>query len=109
MAESEDLSSNSSNSSSREDMHFFEGVEKLLEIWFKPNPAHKNADLRKIPSKHCIPATTSAPFVNHLVEFSLLSRVRGSPIFKNQLKLRANPCQMRVRCGGENSGIKVGS
>ncbi|XP_050077892.1 S-adenosylmethionine decarboxylase proenzyme isoform X2 [Anopheles maculipalpis] len=49
MAESEDLSSNSSNSSSREDMHFFEGVEKLLEIWFKPNPAHKNADLRKIP------------------------------------------------------------
>lgn len=25
---------------------FFEGVEKLLEIWFAPNP---NADLRKIP------------------------------------------------------------
>ncbi|XP_053662080.1 S-adenosylmethionine decarboxylase proenzyme [Anopheles marshallii] len=49
MAESEDLSSGSSNSSSREDMHFFEGVEKLLEIWFEPNPAHKSADLRKIP------------------------------------------------------------
>uniref|UniRef100_A0A182JE22 S-adenosylmethionine decarboxylase proenzyme n=1 Tax=Anopheles atroparvus TaxID=41427 RepID=A0A182JE22_ANOAO len=49
MAESEDLSSSSSNSSSREDMHFFEGVEKLLEIWFAPNPANKNADLRKIP------------------------------------------------------------
>lgn len=29
--------------------HFFEGVEKLLEIWFKPNPNNKNADLRKIP------------------------------------------------------------
>lgn len=42
-------SSNSSNSSSREDMHFFEGVEKLLEIWFEPNPSNKGADLRKIP------------------------------------------------------------
>lgn len=30
-------------------MHFFEGVEKLLEIWFEPNPSNKNADLRKIP------------------------------------------------------------
>uniref|UniRef100_T1DED1 S-adenosylmethionine decarboxylase proenzyme n=1 Tax=Psorophora albipes TaxID=869069 RepID=T1DED1_9DIPT len=50
MAENEDLSSsNSSSSSSREDMHFFEGVEKLLEIWFAPNPSNKNADLRKIP------------------------------------------------------------
>uniref|UniRef100_A0A182PAR9 Uncharacterized protein n=1 Tax=Anopheles epiroticus TaxID=199890 RepID=A0A182PAR9_9DIPT len=49
MAESEDLSSSSSNSSSREDMHFFEGVEKLLEIWFEPSTACKNADLRKIP------------------------------------------------------------
>jgi len=29
--------------------HFFEGVEKLLEIWFRPNPKDKNADLRKIP------------------------------------------------------------
>lgn len=29
--------------------HFFEGVEKLLEIWFTPNPLNKNADLRKIP------------------------------------------------------------
>lgn len=29
--------------------HFFEGVEKLLEIWFTPNDANKNADLRKIP------------------------------------------------------------
>lgn len=28
---------------------FFEGVEKLLEIWFTPNPSNKNADLRKIP------------------------------------------------------------
>lgn len=26
--------------------HFFEGVEKLLEIWFVPS---QNADLRKIP------------------------------------------------------------
>jgi hypothetical protein len=26
--------------------NFFEGVEKLLEIWFAPKP---NADLRKIP------------------------------------------------------------
>jgi hypothetical protein len=26
--------------------NFFEGVEKLLEIWFAPNA---NADLRKIP------------------------------------------------------------
>lgn len=49
MAENEDLSSSSSSSSSREDMHFFEGVEKLLEIWFEPNPSNKNADLRKIP------------------------------------------------------------
>ncbi|XP_041786463.1 S-adenosylmethionine decarboxylase proenzyme-like isoform X1 [Anopheles merus] len=49
MAESEDLSNSSSNSSSREDMHFFEGVEKLLEIWFEPSTACKNADLRKIP------------------------------------------------------------
>lgn len=30
-------------------MHFFEGVEKLLEIWFEPNPSNKGADLRKIP------------------------------------------------------------
>lgn len=49
MAENEDLSNSSSSSSSREDMHFFEGVEKLLEIWFEPNPSNKNADLRKIP------------------------------------------------------------
>lgn len=28
---------------------YFEGVEKLLEIWFTPNPSSKNADLRKIP------------------------------------------------------------
>lgn len=48
MAENENLSNSSSNSS-REDMHFFEGVEKLLEIWFEPNPSNKNADLRKIP------------------------------------------------------------
>ncbi|XP_058815864.1 S-adenosylmethionine decarboxylase proenzyme isoform X1 [Topomyia yanbarensis] len=48
MAENEDLS-NSSSSSSREDMHFFEGVEKLLEIWFESNSSNKNADLRKIP------------------------------------------------------------
>lgn len=27
----------------------FEGVEKLLEIWFAPNPLNRNADLRKIP------------------------------------------------------------
>lgn len=31
------------------EMHFFEGVEKLLEIWFAPNLSNKNADLRKIP------------------------------------------------------------
>ncbi|XP_052865984.1 S-adenosylmethionine decarboxylase proenzyme isoform X2 [Anopheles cruzii] len=52
MAESEDMSSSSNSSSnggSREDIHFFEGVEKLLEIWFEPNPANKGADLRKIP------------------------------------------------------------
>lgn len=49
MAENEDLSNSSSSSSSSEDMHFFEGVEKLLEIWFEPNPSNKNADLRKIP------------------------------------------------------------
>lgn len=48
MAENEDLS-NSSSCSSREDIHFFEGVEKLLEIWFEPNSSNKNADLRKIP------------------------------------------------------------
>lgn len=30
-------------------IHFFEGVEKLLEIWFVPNSLNKNADLRKIP------------------------------------------------------------
>lgn len=30
-------------------MHFFEGVEKLLEIWFAPNQLNNNADLRKIP------------------------------------------------------------
>lgn len=30
-------------------VHFFEGVEKLLEIWFTPNDTNKNADLRKIP------------------------------------------------------------
>uniref|UniRef100_A0A336LU59 S-adenosylmethionine decarboxylase proenzyme n=1 Tax=Culicoides sonorensis TaxID=179676 RepID=A0A336LU59_CULSO len=40
MAESGNISGNS---------HFFEGVEKLLEIWFVPNPKNKNADLRKIP------------------------------------------------------------
>lgn len=31
---------------SDESLHFFEGVEKLLEIWFEPIP---NGDLRKIP------------------------------------------------------------
>lgn len=40
MAESENIGGNE---------HFFEGVEKLLEIWFAPNPKNKNADLRKIP------------------------------------------------------------
>uniref|UniRef100_T1GVG5 Reverse transcriptase Ty1/copia-type domain-containing protein n=1 Tax=Megaselia scalaris TaxID=36166 RepID=T1GVG5_MEGSC len=33
--------------------HFFEGVEKLLEVWFEdgPDSNHKNSpDLRKIPS-----------------------------------------------------------
>jgi S-adenosylmethionine decarboxylase len=40
MAENEDLSNS---------LHYFEGVEKLLEIWFAPNPSNKNADLRKIP------------------------------------------------------------
>lgn len=40
MAENEDLNVNNS---------FFEGVEKLLEIWFTPNSTNKNADLRKIP------------------------------------------------------------
>lgn len=40
MAETEELSNN---------LHFFEGVEKLLEIWFTPNSSNKNADLRKIP------------------------------------------------------------
>lgn len=40
MAENEDLNTN---------IHFFEGVEKLLEIWFQPNPSNKNSDLRKIP------------------------------------------------------------
>ncbi|XP_055836821.1 S-adenosylmethionine decarboxylase proenzyme isoform X1 [Episyrphus balteatus] len=29
-------------------LHYFEGVEKLLEIWFAPNPQNNNADLRKI-------------------------------------------------------------
>uniref|UniRef100_U5EYZ7 S-adenosylmethionine decarboxylase proenzyme n=1 Tax=Corethrella appendiculata TaxID=1370023 RepID=U5EYZ7_9DIPT len=43
MAENEELSSSS------EEIHFFEGVEKLLEIWFQPNEDNKNADLRKIP------------------------------------------------------------
>lgn len=42
MAESENIGGNAGD-------HFFEGVEKLLEIWFKPNPKNKNADLRKIP------------------------------------------------------------
>lgn len=40
MAENEIISSS--------DMHFFEGVEKLLEIWFAP-PNQNSADLRKIP------------------------------------------------------------
>ncbi|KAG4074945.1 hypothetical protein HA402_009370 [Bradysia odoriphaga] len=40
MAENENISSS--------DMHFFEGVEKLLEIWFAPTN-QKSADLRKIP------------------------------------------------------------
>lgn len=43
MAESENIGGNDCND------HFFEGVEKLLEIWFAPNPKNKNADLRKIP------------------------------------------------------------
>lgn len=29
--------------------HFFEGVEKLLEVWFETPDTNKNADLRKIP------------------------------------------------------------
>ena len=49
MAENENIISSNSNSSSSSDIHFFEGVEKLLEIWFEPNPSNKNADLRKIP------------------------------------------------------------
>lgn len=39
MAENENLSP-----------HFFEGVEKLLEVWFdETSENNKNADLRKIP------------------------------------------------------------
>lgn len=40
MAENENINSS---------IHFFEGVEKLLEIWFTPNLNNKSADLRKIP------------------------------------------------------------
>ena len=30
--------------------HFFEGVEKLLEVWFGPSDhLHKKSDLRDIP------------------------------------------------------------
>jgi len=32
--------------------HFFEGAEKLLEIWFEENPSSENASLRRIPRKH---------------------------------------------------------
>lgn len=35
-----------SNNDASADLHFFEGVEKLLEIWFEPS---KNADMRKVP------------------------------------------------------------
>lgn len=40
MAENENIDSG---------LHYFEGVEKLLEIWFAPNPKKNNADLRMIP------------------------------------------------------------
>lgn len=43
MAASEDSMSDTS------EVHFFEGVEKLLEIWFDTNPDNKLADLRNIP------------------------------------------------------------
>lgn len=49
-----------SNGSSDESLHFFEGVEKLLEIWFEPSP---NADLRKIP--RCV--VLCKPFYNLIV------------------------------------------
>lgn len=46
MAENENLIIIPSDPSN---LHFFEGVEKLLEIWFAPNQSNKGADLRKIP------------------------------------------------------------
>lgn len=45
MAENENISNLNINNP----LHFFEGVEKLLEIWFAPSETNKNADLRKIP------------------------------------------------------------
>lgn len=53
MAESENIGGNAGD-------HFFEGVEKLLEIWFKPNPKNKNADLRKIPRLVLMTAVAAA-------------------------------------------------
>lgn len=40
------MSSDPENMNPEEENHFFEGVEKLLEIWFVPR---QNADLRKVP------------------------------------------------------------
>lgn len=41
--------SKSDNNDITSDSSYFEGVEKLLEIWFAPNPINEFADLRKIP------------------------------------------------------------
>lgn len=61
MAESENIGGNAGD-------HFFEGVEKLLEIWFKPNPKNKNADLRKIP-RLVVPTTTITPTFSYRLFF----------------------------------------
>lgn len=41
-----DAATSDSGNDAAADVHFFEGVEKLLEIWFEPS---KNADMRKVP------------------------------------------------------------
>lgn len=57
-------------------VQFFEGVEKLLEIWFAPNEKNKMADLRKIPRLVCITENCHKQcayfsFIKHFL-FSLL-------------------------------------
>lgn len=96
MAENEIISSS--------DMHFFEGVEKLLEIWFAP-PNQNSADLRKIPRlvqviiflKRCSEWCINDRSLSFLYKLLLVLLLLCSRIFHNFRKIVALSNQKNSR------------